>query len=246
MSHKWPSHLRTKSHCAYWVRALLATGMTFEIVILEETARDDLPNAERWWIAYGLASSWPLTNLTDGGESAKHAARAKLSRSLMKHAVSSETRAKMSAARKIRMNMPEYREAARARALVQWGSPAARATRSERWLAMPVVDREAHLAKMRTAAMTPTARAKNIESNRAVKESPEFRAKASARMRVRMADPAERAKISAATKEAMARPEIRAKMRAKALGRKRSPSTRAKISATLRARRLRVCTVSST
>lgn len=235
-SHKRPSREGTKSHCSNWIQRLIANGLTYEIIVLEETSRDHLADAERWWIAYGRASGWPLTNMTDGGESAKHATREKISASLMNHEVSSETRAKMSVATKARMNLPEYREAARARAIIQFGSPEARAARSKKINSMPEADREAHLAKMRAAAMAPDARARSIENSRAARQSPEFRARASARMLLRMADPAERAKTSAATKAALSRPEIRAKMRAKAIGRKRSAATQAKINATLRAR----------
>jgi hypothetical protein len=42
--------------------------MDYEITVLE-TVRDatELADAERWWIAFGRACGWPLTNLTSGG-----------------------------------------------------------------------------------------------------------------------------------------------------------------------------------
>lgn len=233
-SHKRPSRQGTKNHCSNWIQDLIARGLLYSITVLEETERERLADAERWWIAYGRASGWPLTNMTDGGESIKHAAREKISAALVKREVSPETRAKMSAATKIRMNLPEYREAARTRALLQWGSPEGRRAASENFKSRS--DRAAHLAKMNERAMAPDARKRSAEHSRIALQSPEYRAQASERARVRMADPIVRAKISAATKAVVALPEIRAKMRTRALGRKRSPATRAKISAALKER----------
>lgn len=59
---------RTGRHCASWIRALIAAGFSYDIAVLEELpSRDVLEESERWWIAFGRASGWPLTNLTDGG-----------------------------------------------------------------------------------------------------------------------------------------------------------------------------------
>jgi hypothetical protein len=42
-------------------------GLTYEIVTLEVVAdAPELAKAERWWIAFGRACGWPLTNITDG------------------------------------------------------------------------------------------------------------------------------------------------------------------------------------
>lgn len=85
--HSQPRSLKPKSHKNAWLRGLFASGGTYEIVILE-TLEDpkalgslcwwragDAPennaalnDAECWWIAYGRALGWPLTNLTDGGD----------------------------------------------------------------------------------------------------------------------------------------------------------------------------------
>ena len=57
------------SRCREWVRKLQQDGLDYEIVTLEH--RDSpvhLPEAERWWIAYGRGCGWPLTNQTEGGE----------------------------------------------------------------------------------------------------------------------------------------------------------------------------------
>src|SRR5678815_3233021 len=56
------------THSARWVAELQRDGFDFGIVVLDASAPDRLAEHERWWIAYGRALGWPLTNLTDGGE----------------------------------------------------------------------------------------------------------------------------------------------------------------------------------
>lgn len=64
--HRRPSCPDT--YCRRWVRTLQRIGLDYEIVVLENVRPwEDLADKERWWIAYGRASGWPLTNLTDGG-----------------------------------------------------------------------------------------------------------------------------------------------------------------------------------
>jgi len=66
--HRNPSNQKA-TYSARWVEALRREGLTYTIVVLEEQAFGlSLDIAEQWWIAYGRASGWPLTNLTDGGE----------------------------------------------------------------------------------------------------------------------------------------------------------------------------------
>ena len=56
------------SHCRHWVRQLQNVGLDYDIAVLEVVSNQgELPAAERWWIAYGRACGWPLTNLTAGG-----------------------------------------------------------------------------------------------------------------------------------------------------------------------------------
>lgn len=64
------SNARTgKTYCAAWIRELRRLGLRYEIVVLEVCSfKEELPERERWWVAYGRLSAWPLTNLTDGGE----------------------------------------------------------------------------------------------------------------------------------------------------------------------------------
>lgn len=67
-STKWC--LAQPTYSAAWIKTLIAVGLIYEVTILEVTTIDLLSQAERWWISYGRASRWPLTNLTDGGEGA--------------------------------------------------------------------------------------------------------------------------------------------------------------------------------
>ena len=68
------SHRRVKAsdatHRANWIRSLRKKGQRHEECVLEVVELDALNQAEMWWIAYGRACGWPLTNLTHGGEGA--------------------------------------------------------------------------------------------------------------------------------------------------------------------------------
>jgi hypothetical protein len=56
------------TYCRRWIRELQKLGLDYEITVLEVlTNTDQLNQAERWWIAFGRACGWPLTNLTNGG-----------------------------------------------------------------------------------------------------------------------------------------------------------------------------------
>jgi len=86
-NHKARRGLQGRTHKENWIAELLRSGLDYEIVVLDTVAaKDALPAAERFWIAYGRACGWPLTNATDGGEGPLGVTR------------SLETRAKMSRA----------------------------------------------------------------------------------------------------------------------------------------------------
>lgn len=77
-------------YCENWIRGLLASGLDYEVTVLDvATDKTALSRLEQFWIAYGRALGWPLTNLTDGGDGRSPGSKA-----------SPETRAKMSAAHK--------------------------------------------------------------------------------------------------------------------------------------------------
>ena len=104
--HRRPSRLRDGGRRANWIKSLLALGLNYEITVLEEAAsKEALYAAERWWVSYGRACEWPLTNLTDGGEGvhgwkASEATRAKISIAAKKRFASPEARAQWSVVRR--------------------------------------------------------------------------------------------------------------------------------------------------
>lgn len=64
--HRRPSCPDT--YCRRWVKSLQRLGLDYEIFKLETfDTPTKLAEAERWWIAYGRACGWPLTNIMDGG-----------------------------------------------------------------------------------------------------------------------------------------------------------------------------------
>lgn len=112
-SHRNQRNSSVDTYCARWVRNLIQSGLEYEIAVLEECGCvDQLPQAERWWIAYGRASGWPLTNLTDGGEGLINP--------------SARTRLKISEAVRKRMATPESKQRARETALRLFSSDEAR------------------------------------------------------------------------------------------------------------------------
>ena len=87
-------------YCENWIRALLANGLDYEIAVLDVSSyKDALSTLERFWIAYGRACGWPLTNATDGGDGRSPG-----------YQVSAVTRAKMSASQKGRKHSDEARD----------------------------------------------------------------------------------------------------------------------------------------
>lgn len=84
-----------RTHCANWVRELQRVNFDFETTILETVEPgllERLSQTERWWIAYGHASGWPLTNLTDGGEGAVTGDRHPMKKSESRRAMGQRSR----------------------------------------------------------------------------------------------------------------------------------------------------------
>lgn len=82
---------------ANWIRSLLADGLDYQIVVLQESSVDRLNEDEVWWLKYGQASGWPLTNLRGGGDVQ------------FGWSVEPETRAKIAAAHRGKTLTPEHR-----------------------------------------------------------------------------------------------------------------------------------------
>lgn len=67
--HRLPGVLRRDaSYKGNWLRQLAASGLTYEVVVLEATTQTDLAVVECFWISQGRGLGWRLTNLTGGGK----------------------------------------------------------------------------------------------------------------------------------------------------------------------------------
>lgn len=56
-------------HRSHWIQELKRLGLKPEVVLFEQIVGEwPWQEAERWWIARGLALGWPLTNNTSGGD----------------------------------------------------------------------------------------------------------------------------------------------------------------------------------
>lgn len=67
--HRRPCELKIdNSHKGRWIKKLHAKNLSYGIVVIQETDKATLVQAEIFWIAYFRAMGCPLTNLTDGGD----------------------------------------------------------------------------------------------------------------------------------------------------------------------------------
>lgn len=67
--HKQKYGLLTNNHKNNWIKSLLAKGLMYEIIILEENIElESLNNREKYWVTYYKSLGSCLTNQTDGGE----------------------------------------------------------------------------------------------------------------------------------------------------------------------------------
>ncbi len=99
--HRPLQHLRdeARTHKTNWIKDLLGFGLSYDVCVLETcTTVEDLRIAEIWWIAYGRACGWPLTNATDGGDGHLNPtpeAREKISFAMSSRIIGQHTREKM-------------------------------------------------------------------------------------------------------------------------------------------------------
>lgn len=97
-AHKYKSVLKKdRTRRAAWVKSLLALGLDYKVVELELCSYDQTTALEVWWISYGRALGWDLTNHTDGGEG------------MLGHVPTSETRRKISVAHADRVFTEQHR-----------------------------------------------------------------------------------------------------------------------------------------
>jgi hypothetical protein len=172
---------------------LLATDLDYEIVVLENTTRKGLIDAERWWIAFGRACAWPLTNHTDGGDGLLNPSR--------------RTRAKISAAMKTRMSTPEAREHSRALARAHLHTAAAISAATE---AKRSPEARAASSRAQKDRWTPEQRAQAGAISRERNRTPEMRARIGALSSKHMSTPEAKTRQSAISRARFATAEARA------------------------------------
>ena len=131
-SHGAPATLaRNKQHSGNWIREVQAKGLTYEIVVLEQTVKEELDSVEVWWIAYGRALGWPLTNHSIGGKGSRGRVmpeeekkrRSELSKG---RKFSDEHKAKIAAGAKVRWSSQEERNKQKVVMNKRWEDPAQR------------------------------------------------------------------------------------------------------------------------
>jgi len=100
---------RTYKH--HWIEKIVSDGFYPELVILARVDESDWQEAEKFWIAKGMALGWPLTNICAGGNGAS--SLGDRATELKKAYLSKpETRKKMSESAKARWADPVGRQLA--------------------------------------------------------------------------------------------------------------------------------------
>jgi len=200
--HTSPSKLnREQTYKANWLRELIRADLRPSIVILQECPKEHLKTEERWWIAYGRACDWPLTNHTDGGDGTF---------GFLKTAA---TRAKLSAAQRGKPKSEQHRENIRLALLGRKRGPDSPEYTARR------------TATLKGQKRTPEQRARMRAAQLRLREqgyivSDETRAKMSASQLGRKHSAESIAKIAAAHRGRPKTPEHRERIRQSLLGRK--------------------------
>ena len=211
-----------RSHCANWRRNLGSAGLIPEFIVLDRSAKslDELNALEEHYIKLFRDVGTPLTNLDSGGRNNARSEEtcAKISSSLLGHAHTDETRAKMSASH-TGMKMPPFSDEhlARMRATQQRRGPISDETRAKL--------SAAHIGRVVSAET----RAKLSAAHKGRKFSAETRAKISAAKKGRRMSDAAKSLLRGRTVSS----ETRAKISAVNKGKKLSTEHRAKISVSL-------------
>lgn len=214
--HRKPSSFENNTYKSSWVSSLHKQGLDFEIVVLQESTLESLNDDERWWIAYGRISGWPLTNMTEGGDG------------MLGRICTDETRARMSASGRGRAMPPVSEETKNKIGNANRGkvrSPELRALWSKLALGRRV---------------SPEAREKIRRASTGRKHTDEARAKMSAAQVGRTFSAETIEKMAATHRGVPLTAEHRAKIGAATLGKVRGESTKAKMRAAWVVRRERM------
>lgn len=173
-----------RGYCYNWIRSLQELGLSYEIVVLEETSSSvDLNTLERWWIAFARAWGCALTNLTDGGCGT------------FGWVPSAETRAKHAVAARSAWSRPDVY---------------ARQSAAIRSAATMPVRKTARSATSRAVHAKPDVKIKHREAIVKALAQPGV----NARQRAALARPEVKARHRAGILKALARPEVKARQRA--------------------------------
>ena len=175
---------REVTHRSRWIDELRNLGLEYQFAVLQVVEDvDRLPAAEQWWIAYGKACGWPLTNATDGGEGTLNP--------------SPETKAKMRDRLRELMSNPEMNQRRSERSRAARGTPESRAKSRAATLAQSDESKAKRSAALKGRKRPPEVVAKIVAARM---RTPEIRALIGA-------------KISAAKMGHSVSPETREKMR---------------------------------
>lgn len=185
--HRHASALKgDRTRKANWIRSLLAHGLDYQIVVLQESSIETLNVDEQWWILYGSASGWPLTNVKGGGGVD------------FGWSLSEGSKEKISAARRGRPLSPEHR------AKISIGLKNSGRVPSER--------QRASVVARNKLGWTSEQRANHLAANTGRRLSTEQKAKISAASRARWADPEWKARVIAGRIGEVRSIEARARM----------------------------------
>jgi predicted GIY-YIG superfamily endonuclease len=239
--HIWNSARGEQTYKAHWIKHLLDNGNEPELYILEECkSREGAVTAEVQWIAYARNQSWPITNLTNGGDgTAGHvpSEETRMKLSLAKRGkpswnrgktFSAEIRARMSAATRGRILSEAHkanisaatrgkRKSAETRAKMSANNGMKRPEVRAKFSGDNSPMKRPEVRAKFTGDNNPMKKAENAEKHRAAMKSPE---------------------VVANHRAAMARPETRQKIanaRQKQVMRSPSDETKAKMSAARKA-----------
>lgn len=193
-------------NCKKYVDELRAAGLKYEVVVLEELQPDQIArwcwwwagmnssalcDAERWWIAYGRACGWPLTNILAGGPGTAGRqlslkAKQRISTAAHERWSNPQYRARVVSSLREQSLSPEARTRSREAAIRQHADSVQHERARDGMRASWTTERRAHsahVARMRAAALTSEERARRASAaglaGRGVPKSPEHRAKIS-------------------------------------------------------------------